>query len=159
MMDAITRIGAIVGLVTGAFTLWDRLFRARPIAYVHVQGRQGNWFRYVRIVNTDKADMQVANVRCWPQFFSAAKDHSEPSIADAMDGRAPLALIAPGEHWDFPLVPRRDLSSLGDKRFALAISWRRSSSPWLPQPPKWIVLSMRDLRRLEENARSLLSRQ
>ena len=104
--------------------------------------------------------MQVTNVRCWLQLFDAAKDHKEPSIADAMDGRAPLALIAPSEHWDFPLVPRIDLSSLeGSKRFALAIFWRRSSSPWLPQPPKWIALSMRDLRRLEENARSPLSRQ
>ena len=104
MTDLITKIGAIVGLATGIFTVWDRLFRARPIAYVHIRGPKGTPYRYVRIANTDKADIQVTDVKCWPRVFAAAKDHSIRSIAEAAIGRAPLALIAPGEDWDFTLI-------------------------------------------------------
>ena len=104
MTDLITKIGAIVGLARRIFTVWDRLFRARPIAYVHIRGPKGTPYRYVRIANTDKADIQVTDVKCWPRVFAAAKDHSIRSIAEAAIGRAPLALIAPGEDWDFTLI-------------------------------------------------------
>jgi hypothetical protein len=145
-------------LATGIFTLWDRLFRARPIAYVHVRGPKGTAYRYVRITNTDKADIQVTDVQCWPPIFAAAKDHSIRSIADAALGKAPLALIAPSEDWDFTLIipSSVDFDALKDRKLlVLAIFWRRSSSPWLPQPPKVIVLSVRDFRRLEASPRPL----
>ena len=165
MTDLITKIGAIVGLATGIFTVWDRLLRARPIAYVHIRGPKGTPYRYVRIANTDKADIQVTkadiqvtDVKCWPRVFAAAKDHSIRSIAEAAIGRAPLALIAPGEDWDFTLIIPSgiDFDALKDRTLlVLAIFWRRSSSPWLPQPPKVIVLSVRDFRRLEATSRPL----
>jgi hypothetical protein len=158
LIDLFTKIGATVGLVTGIFTLLDRLFRARPIAYVHVRGTKGNPYRYVRIANVDKADMQVIDFKCWPRVFAAAKDHSLHSILTAAVGRAPLAVIAPGENWDFPLVIKgsANLSKLAKWRpLVLAIFWRRSSSPWLPQFPKAVIISVRDLQRLEENPRSL----
>jgi hypothetical protein len=159
MTDLVTKIGAIVGLLTGIYTLWDRLFRARPIAYVHVRGPTGTPLRYLRIANTDRADMQVIDVKCWPHIFVAAKDHSIRGIATAALGHAPLALIAPNETWDFPLIvrPGADLAAFEARSlpFVLAVFWRRSSSPWLPQPPKLILLSGRDLRRLEASARPL----
>jgi hypothetical protein len=112
----------------------------------------------VRITNTDKADIQVTDVKCWPRVFVAAKDHSVGGIMKAARGHAPLALIAPDGHWDFPLVipSKVDFGALRYQTLLVfAIFWKRSSSPWLLQPPKVIVLSVRDFRRLEENSRLL----
>src|SRR5262249_45082902 len=57
-----------------------------------------------RIAKIGKTPIQVTDVKCWPRVFAAAKDHSIRSIAEAAIGRAPLALIAPGEDWDFTLI-------------------------------------------------------
>jgi hypothetical protein len=156
--DIVTKIGAIVGLATGIFTVWDRLFRARAIAYVRVQGPKGSPRRDLRITNTNKADIQVTDVKCWSwprRVFAAAKDTSVRGITKAALGHAPLAVIAPGETWDFPLIIRStaNYDALPKRQLLVfAIYWTRSSSPWFPQPPKWIVLSVGDFRRLEESS-------
>jgi hypothetical protein len=38
LLSAFTTFGALVGLITGVFTFWDRLAKGRPIAYLTFNG-------------------------------------------------------------------------------------------------------------------------
>src|SRR4051812_16860039 len=104
MTDSFTKFGAIVGLLTGIFTVWDRLLRNRPIAYFHVRGPKGSPFRYVRVKNIDQSDIQIIDIKCWPDIFRVAKDHSVDGIVRATFGQPPLQFVAPDARCDFPVV-------------------------------------------------------
>jgi len=141
MIDGFTRVGAIVGFITGIFILWDRVLRARPITYVLVKGSKGNVFRYIRVRNVDTADIQVIRIKCWPKFFRVNPSHKGDNIAldDAEEAeiwKAFIAVIAYGEERDFPFGIRALQGWLNKIPFmTFFVFWRRSSSPLLPQLP------------------------
>jgi len=66
-------------------------------------------------------------------------------LAASHDGATEAIMLAHG----FTVELLVELIRAGLATATAAIFWRRSSSPWLPQPPKVIVLSVRDFRRLE----------
>jgi hypothetical protein len=79
MLEAITLIGAIVGLATGVFTFWDRLARGRPLAWLTVTIRTGGTPADpgIRIKNPGPTDLFIQGVRPHPaDIYSVAKDHS-----------------------------------------------------------------------------------
>jgi hypothetical protein len=131
---------------------------SRPADHVFTHsGPQGKPSSGYSRGDPDKADIQVINIKCLPRVFAAAESESVGGMLKAIVGRAPLVTIKPNECADFPLVSIGSTENFDNLKpwrpLIFAIFWRRSSSPWLPQPPKLITLSMRYLRRLQAAAK------
>ena len=66
MLEAIQLVGAIAGLVTTAFVIWDRWARGRPLAWVTAKKLGANPYKYIRIKNPGPADVFILGVRAHP---------------------------------------------------------------------------------------------
>jgi len=114
MLEAITLIGAIVGLATGVFTVWDRWVRGRPLAWLTVTIRTGGTPADpgIRIKNPGPTDLLIQGVRPHPaDIYGVAKDHSIKATMTALDADVNLLLRPGQEHsWQSSidaLLPRR----------------------------------------------------
>jgi hypothetical protein len=77
MLETIKFVGAIVGLVTGIFTAWDRWARGRPLAWVTAKKLGVNPYKYIRIKNPGPSDVFILAVSVYPsRTYHIAKDHS-----------------------------------------------------------------------------------
>jgi hypothetical protein len=141
-VEAIKLFGGIAGLATAAFTIWDRLARGRPLAYVTLKGSPGNPYQYVRVKNVDRMDILITAIRPSPSRFRISKGHSLRAIVGAAMGERPAAILAPEQEHDFPVIIKSDEPA---STIWFFISWRRASVTWMPLPPKVISTSTRDL--------------
>src|SRR5262245_12298875 len=105
MLEAIKLIGAIVGLATGAFTVWDRWARGRPLAWVTAKKLGVNPFKYIRIKNPGPADVFILAVRAYPpEVYAVSKDHSSDAIAGAASFNVDVNVVLwQGEERDLPI--------------------------------------------------------
>jgi len=62
MLEAIKLVGAIAGLLTARFVIWDRWARGRPLAWVTGKKLGVNPYEYVRIKNPGPADVFILGV-------------------------------------------------------------------------------------------------
>jgi hypothetical protein len=155
MLEAITVIGAIVGLATGVFTVWDRWARGRPLAWVTARKRfSGNPEEYICIKNPGHSDVFVMGVRVLPknpQIYGVAKDNSVREISSSFYGDVNV-LLPPDKEYYLPIVEfPKDLDAPIDRagrRIFFVIYWRKTSSTWLPQLPVWILTSTDDIQRI-----------
>jgi hypothetical protein len=141
-------IGAIAGLLTLIFTVWDRLLRGRPIAYLVVKGRPSNHYEFLHIKNIDSIDILIIGIKAWPRFFKAAKDDNAITLVNAGAGEPLLVLLSPGEEREFPFFKSGGQSTEGSCRITIAVRWRKSTSTWFPQIPKMIFTSTEDIDRM-----------
>ncbi len=156
MLEAITLIGAIVGLATGVFTFWDRLARGRPLAWLTVTIRTGGTPADpgVRIKNPGPTDLLIQGVRPHPaDIYSVAKDHSIKATMTALDADVNL-LLRPGQEHVLAIVDRRVAAAQKDasQRVRFSIYWCKTSSTWLPQFPVVIHSSTHDIQRIIDAA-------
>jgi hypothetical protein len=152
MLEAITLIGAIVGLATGVFTFWDRLARGRPLAWLTVTIRTGGTppDPGIRIKNPGPTDLFIQGVRPRPaDIYSVAKDHSIKATMTALDADVNL-LLRPGQEHELAIVDRHVAAAQKDasQRVRFSIYWRKTSSTWLPQFPVVIHTSTHDIQRI-----------
>jgi hypothetical protein len=145
MIEEIKLIGGIAGLATAAFTIWDRLVRGRPLAYIVVNGEYGTPFHYLRVRNIGDVGIIVTGVRARPAG-SVAKDHSIRAIVSGVVGDAPAAIIDPGADHDFVLLRGEAEEDGPSMPIWLFVFWRRTSATWLPLPPRIVRTSTGDLR-------------
>jgi SMODS and SLOG-associating 2TM effector domain 1 len=89
MLEAIKLVGAIVGLVTGIFTAWDRWARGRPLAWVTAKKLGVNAYKYIH------ANKKIAVSLRWTEFSLALA----ATIITAMVGVAGKELL--GIKFDF----------------------------------------------------------
>jgi hypothetical protein len=155
MLEAITVFGAIVGLATGAFTVWDRWARGRPLAWVTATMRfAGNPEEYLCIKNSGHSDVFIMGVHVLPknpQIYGVAKDHSVRAISSSFHGNVNVLLPAGKEQY-LPIIEvPKNLDAPIDtarRRVCFLIYWRKTSSTWLPQLPVWVVTSTDDIQRI-----------
>jgi hypothetical protein len=132
-----TEIGAMVGFVTGIFTLWDRCLRGRPVAWLTVTIRTGGTPADpgIRIKNPGPTDLFIQGVRPHPAgIYGVAKDHSIRAKMTAVDADLNL-LLSPGQEHEFAILDRRPAQKNVSQRVRFSIYWRKTSSTWLPQFP------------------------
>lgn len=162
MLGAITVVGAVVGLLTGAFTVWDRWARGRPLAWVTAMKRfSGNPEKYICIKNPGHGDLLILEVRVrpkGPQIYKVAKDHSERAVISSLYDADVKLLLPPGKEHYLPIIEApKDLDKPIDtagRRVCFIIYWRKTSSTWLPQFPAWVLTSTDDIKRIEAAAPS-----
>jgi hypothetical protein len=99
LMNALTTIGSLVGLLTGLFTVWDRWARWRPIADTVAKTKDGG--PYIRIKNAGPADIVIQRIKSRPSAVKVAKGNSIDAIADAAAGYLEPTVITPQETRDF----------------------------------------------------------
>jgi hypothetical protein len=146
MIDALIKFGAIVGLATGAFTVWDRLLRWRPIAYI-IATNPGS--TYIRIKNIGQVAVIVWHIQAYPSTFKIATDHSVHAIVSGVIDRLPPSVVNPQRERDFlffmhPTPP----DDSPKQRVLFVIHWRKASSTWLPQIPIFLFTTTVDIRNM-----------
>jgi hypothetical protein len=147
-MAIFTFVGSIVAFATAAFTLWDRLARARPIAFFGDEGLLGNSLTYIQVKNTSEVDILILRFHCWPAIFKVSRGSGVKEIVQALTDRPAVTIIVPGDQWKFQFMkgPYSGEESIG--RIHVLISWRKSNCTWLPQVPVWLSTTKRDLDRM-----------
>jgi hypothetical protein len=155
MLETIRLIGAIVGLATGAFTVWDRWARGRPLAWVTIK-KIVNPIEYIRIKNPGPADVFILGVRAHPPIYGIAKDHSAGAIVEATLNIDANVLLWQGETCDLPLIDLRNQAEIPKdappQPVRFVIYWRKTSSTWLRQIPVVIMTSTHDIKRMAKAA-------
>jgi hypothetical protein len=160
MFESIKSVGAIAGLMTAAFVIWDRWARGRPLAWPTIKTfGGGNPFKFIRIKNPGYGDVFVLDVRAYPAgIYGVAKNDSDDAVLQAtmprIYGVADLhVLLRRDAEYDLPIYylskNKTDLEgNLPSRRVCFLIFWRKTSSSWLPQFPVWVLTSTRDLDRM-----------
>ena len=149
MNSALTTFGALVGLATGIFTVWDRWGRWRPIAYLIGTTARSN---YIRIKNLGPVDVVVREIRTHPSIFKVSKDHSLHGIISGVIKQMPPAVIGAQETRDFLFfthpTPPEDVPT---QRVWFFIYWRKASATWLPQIPLIIMTTTVDIQNMAKD--------
>jgi hypothetical protein len=164
MLEAIKLVGAIAGLLTTAFVIWDRWARGRPLAWVTAKKLGANPYEYIRIKNPGPADVFILAVRAYPsKIYAIAKDHSPGSVMRTQVNIDVNVLLPQGEIWDLPIVklPKpveepKDQPNVAeapqDQPVRFVIYWRKTSSSYLRQVPVVIMTSTHDIERIAKAA-------
>jgi hypothetical protein len=159
MLEAFKLAGAIVAFVTAFFTVWDRLARGRPLAWVTAKKIGAGSFEFIRIKNPGPADVLILGVRARPPIYGVTRDHSSEAILEALSFNNDVKnVLLQGEGCDLPIVPNRVKlpKNAPSQRVRFIIYWRKTSSSWLRQFPVVIWTSTGDIERISAAAGSIL---
>ncbi len=162
MLEAIKLVGAIAGLMTTAFVIWDRWARGRPLAWVTGKKLGVNPYKYIRIKNPGPADVFIRGARAYPSnVYRVAKDHSRRGILEAEFNIDVNVLLSQGDKCDLPIfeAPKpveasEDQRNVAERPVRFVIYWRKTSSSWLRQVPVVIWTSTRDIEHIAAAARA-----
>lgn len=99
-----TDFGAVVGLLTGIFTVYDRLIVGRLLTTISTEYPQGYRGRCLRCENLSKHDVFIRQIRSWPSWISVAGNDSLRGVIVAAIGRRFGAVLTPGETRQFPIT-------------------------------------------------------
>lgn len=121
--------GSIIAIITGAFVVWERLYRYRPLAYLIAEplitgGAQKA--AYVRIIN--RSDRPI--LLTWPtgtenNMMGIAVDHSTKAIVHSIVAGTKSLVLHGNEDHDFPVMlpPNwQDIDPTGT--IEIAVTWR-----------------------------------
>jgi hypothetical protein len=132
-MSFLTTFAAYIGLLTGIFTLWDRLARGRPIACLAF----GPDDALLRISNPGDYSIFILSVTSTPSVFFLNRS-LEKIIEDQLSSGITYWPIEPKGVAEFLIRERfengRNLSRT-DQRVRFSVNWRRGDMTWLPQMP------------------------
>ena len=142
------QLGSMAGLLTFGFTTWDRLLSGRPFVSIRRTDHHG---RDVCVQNLTQHDILILKIRCSRGGVSVASDDSAGGVIRAAAGKHFEALLGAKSEREFPLVFKRgelvDVDARDHYPFAIIVSWRKSRSMWLPQPPLVVFTSAQAMRR------------
>jgi hypothetical protein len=145
----LVQIGSLTGLLAFCVTVWDRMLSARPLVWIS----PGDYGRQVHCKNISTYDVTIRKISYYPSSVNVASGTSLNAIAAARIGDHFISILKADEERAFPLIfSRGELLDDDCKEiapFVMVASWRRNSSYWLPQIPKFIFSSARAMRSLK----------
>jgi len=148
MLEAIKLVGAIAGLLSTAFLIWDRCVRGRPRAEVTVE-TLGGTREYISIKNPGDSNLLILGVSVHPPIYGVGKDRSAGAAVAEAAKRDWSLLLRAGDTRDLPIFDHRNQKDVSkNQRVRFLIRWRKTSSPWLPQVPVPHWTSTNDIRRI-----------
>lgn len=134
----ITFIGSMVGLATGLFVLFDRLFKGRPVAYFTVRGEGEQKEAVVSINNIGQHDIVILSVKCDPQVYFFVKEVETRDLIKGAMGEVPSFILAHGKERDLyfaAFIENGVAKDLKPQKISIRIDWRPGNSTWLWQYP------------------------
>src|SRR5262245_43919171 len=131
-----TQIGALVGFLTGVFVLIDRFLSGRPHASLTKRADLGPGFRSLECTNTSRGPILLTRVRSTTKAVQIWYEQTIDAHIDATYGPPFSVLLDAGQTVTFPIVVSNgEYLDEGGPRlpFLIIVSWRKTSSMWLPQ--------------------------
>ncbi|EJB07522.1 hypothetical protein Rleg9DRAFT_6536 [Rhizobium leguminosarum bv. trifolii WSM597] len=128
--------GSVIGVVTGAFVIWERFFRYQPMAFIIAKplipgGAQKAC--YLRVINRSERPIFVS----WPtgiedNALRIAADHSSRAIVKSLLHGEKAVVLDGGEDATFPVLKPRNWEALEpDQTIETIVRWR------FAQPMTW----------------------
>jgi hypothetical protein len=138
VIEAIKLVGAVVGLLTGVFVVFDRYMRGRPIASLSFPIENNRPAAKFRVKNVGLHDIAVMDITGLPDVYRLADSMETGNIIRATMGRKQFFTLKPDEERELYLISRIVNNVPVEavyQRVRFRISWRRCNSTWLPQIP------------------------
>lgn len=128
-------VGALVGLATGLFVLWERVTKEVPAAYfvgTPFAPLLRQRFLFLRVVNRSERPIFVATTNgSRPGEYKIAKDDSTRSIVISVVPGESTFVVDGNTTVDFPLLNPPDLEERSlDDRIELNIRWQFVQPGW-----------------------------
>jgi hypothetical protein len=153
-LEVVKLVGAIAGLASSAFLVWDRVYRSRPIFGLHiVQGEaQGSNYVYLRFKNVVDEDLIIDDIVATPPHLAPALDRELDSmVRAAAHAGFGLLTIGPLNERKLPLLftrPRADEKE--NEPVKITATWRTTRRRWPWKRTATIVTSGAEVKRLQE---------
>jgi len=154
MHIGLSELGGIAGLFGALVVLWDRYYKARPIASLTVKVGEPPTRKLVcvRIKNTTAYDIAILGARNRQDVYFLTEDQETLSIVQGATGTKKFAFVLkPDETRELIVMPKFDGGAPREitKRYVeFAIHWRRGNATWLPQIPLLVCTTTRVIRQL-----------
>jgi hypothetical protein len=155
MWAVVWNVGSVVGLATGAFTLWDRFARARPIASLVFRQEGERRFAVLYISNPGEYAILIRSIRVSPDVYFLSEHLADTGemIREQVRGVAPFQ-IGPRSNAERRIASRYadgGALSAADQKVTFSVSWRRGSFTWLWQPRVKVRTETATIRGFERN--------
>jgi hypothetical protein len=147
--ELLKTIGALSGLATALFTLFDRFLRFQPLVSVTAQLglTSSNATPLLRIRNVAPFDILVEKIEIEPTLIGLSQQQTIRAMVDVLTGDRITVLLGPSDEQLLYIIlldpsPRHlDAST----RIKITVWWRRSETLWLRPAPTWIHTSLVDI--------------
>lgn len=150
----IATIGSYIGLLSGIFLLFDRLFRHRPHAAFVIEDESAtNPTCVLRIENVTDRDFVITGMVIWPKIYQLMRDKTVQAAVDAAMSRPIEMIVGARSYKDIALLLKlfnKQDPEEKNRSFLVAIFWRSCGSPWLPQIPLIKIANTHFVRRLKK---------
>jgi hypothetical protein len=147
LLDWFHTSGSLVAFGTGAFTLYDRLLRHRPLLSIGAQLMGANAKPFLRVKNVAPYDIFVESISCKPAVLGITTATSVRAIAALMTGSDTTVLLSPNEETLLTVI-RFDHEVRGvseTERIKITASWRRAETLWIKPRPAVLHTCLKDI--------------
>lgn len=136
MFDAVTRVGSIVGLLSGIFLVYDQFVRGRPIASLTISTEGTRKIPCIRIDNITPYDVAITNTEVRPKTYFMVENLDVRRVIKGAAGKSPYFMLKAGESKELKIAPMfKDGVPLEVTAHSVTslIYWRRGNATWMPQ--------------------------
>lgn len=115
LWEFIKGFGALIGLMTGAFVLWERVVKDRPVAFIirEQHGPNAHSTSKLRIINRSQRPVLIWWQYCsGPHAFMIAKGTNDREIITALHSGEAAQIIDGNTTLDLPLYPPDRLNEI-----------------------------------------------
>jgi hypothetical protein len=150
LLQIFQTVGAAVGLVTGAFVVYDRLLRFRPFVSIYTDLDSGGakaW-PYLRVTNNAPFDIFVDDIVIKPRLIGLSQQTTVRAIVDVLTDAKITAVIQSGESAYFHIIEKpkaADTPDRTDDRIKIKVHWYRSMPSFIRPLASTIVTSIDDI--------------
>jgi len=134
LWEAIKGLGAVVGIMTGLFVLWDRFYKMSPVAVVTTHADEDGWVKttHLRVWNPSDRPILISWRNGAPGNLRIAIDHSIQNIVTAAVGGAQTIVVESGQQKDLLLLKPEGYNAIDrENRVEAELFWRYA------QPKIW----------------------
>jgi len=147
-LEIFQTLGALVGLGTGAFTLYDRLLRYRPFVSIYAALEGANAWPYLRATNAAPFDIFVSKIEIEPPLIGLSQQTTVRAMVDVMTNARITATVKVDESALFHIIEapsNTDAAKRITDRITVKVYWHRSMPSVLRPIAAAITTSIEDI--------------
>jgi hypothetical protein len=130
-LESVKLIGAVLGIATAAFIVFDRVFRNRPIFVLHAKVRAPNDNDlFLRVKNVLDEDIVIEKWGMSPAFVGLSKDDSFRAVFEAAIGNTPIAILPPLGELRLRLIILGAATGRENEPITISAQWNNTRRPW-----------------------------
>jgi hypothetical protein len=154
LLDWFHTVGSAVALGIGAFTIYDRFLRYRPLLSITARLEGANPWAYLRVKNVAPFDIFIEGIEIQPPAFGTSADTHHRALIETITGTKTTAILEPGGEILLHIVKfdveHRSIAE--DDVITVRAPWRNSAAPWLKPRAAVLRTSIRDITERERAA-------